>query len=96
MGFPGPLIDVVTWFVRCGYEAWFFDGDRDAAYTAWQTSHPNFPAALYQFQLAGLVSVDAELAPLFGRRRIETVSAGPSHAPLGRLLTLIVGMPGRP
>jgi RNase adaptor protein for sRNA GlmZ degradation len=59
-----------------GFEAWFLDGDDEAAYERWRRVHPRSPRSGFDDQITGLRGISGEIATAFGERRIVTVPAG--------------------
>jgi hypothetical protein len=80
-GFPGWMISTVELWISRGVEAWFLDGDHEAAFQAWRVTN-DYPDHVFWDQLRSLVAVDAEISRVFGSRRIRTVAPGPVHAPV--------------
>jgi hypothetical protein len=80
-GFPGGMISTVELWISRGVEAWFLDGDHQAAFQAWRAAN-DYPDEVFWNQLQSLVGVDVDISRIFGSRRIRTVAAGLVHAPV--------------
>jgi hypothetical protein len=77
-GFPAHALPAVELLIAQGFEAWFFDGDREAARAAGLRAWSRTDDSEWRLQVAGLDSIDGEITRVFLRRRIQTI--GPSGA----------------
>jgi len=79
-GFPVQALPLVEAMIRRGYKAWYFEGDRDAALTAWTSNWASVqPKENWWAQVAGLDSVLPRIRAIYVNRIIRTVEAGPTH-----------------
>jgi hypothetical protein len=68
---------------KAGAEAWWFDGDRGAAHTAWQQENVKGGRRFDDGKWKEVVDIIdnnyALIAEFYGPRMLRTVEAGPSH-----------------
>lgn len=68
-----------------GTEAWWFDGDRQAAFEAWQAENakarPNFVDPMWHNVVALIDANYAMLKAFFGGNMVRAIEAGPVHVP---------------
>lgn len=77
-GFPAHALPAVELLIAQGFDAWFFDGDREAARAAWLSAWSRTDDSDWRSQVAGLDSIDREITRVFFGRRIQAI--GPSGA----------------
>jgi hypothetical protein len=68
-----------------GAEPWWFDGDRAAAFRAWQDENkkarPNFVDPMWHNVVRVIDENYAALQEFFGSTMVRTIEAGPTHIP---------------
>jgi hypothetical protein len=68
-----------------GAEPWWFDGDRAAAFKAWQDENkkarPNFVDPMWRNVVSVIDDNYAALKAFFGSNLVRTIEAGPVHVP---------------
>lgn len=68
-----------------GAEAWWFDGDRQAAFKAWQDENkkarPTFVDPMWHNVVRVIDTNYAALKEFFGDKMVRTIEAGPVHVP---------------
>jgi hypothetical protein len=81
-----PAIELVRRLKQLGADAWWFDGDRAAAFAAWKAENllrgRNFKDAKWH-EVLSLIDANWELIEqFFGHNRIvRTIESGPTHLP---------------
>ena len=69
---------------KAGAEAWWFDGDRKAAFRAWQDENakarPDFVDPMWHNVVAVIDANYASLEAFFGTKMVRTIEAGPVHS----------------
>ena len=78
-GFPADHLPTIMSLIGRGYECWYFDGDRSAAFEAWKRAKPGRPEGWFHEQVDGLAGIQDKIEEVFGARRLITVEPGPSH-----------------
>lgn len=78
-GFDPVDVPKLAGLVAQGCIAWYFNGDRDAAYAGWRKRHPDWPERLWLEQMARLERAAPEIWALFGSRFVSTVGPGPTY-----------------
>ena len=53
-GFSPARLSEVKAMIDSGYDAWYFDGDHQAALASWKTAWPDMPEGLWRGQVTGL------------------------------------------
>lgn len=72
-------------FRKAGAEAWWFDGNRDAALVAWRAENVKgsryFPTGDAKWhEVVGVINANAEqIHEFFGAHIVRTIEAGPVH-----------------
>jgi hypothetical protein len=68
-----------------GAEAWWFDGDRNAAFHAWKAENAKASrnmADLKWHEVVGIIDANMQtLQEFFGDNMVRTIEAGPTHIP---------------
>src|SRR6266851_6388087 len=88
MGATEGGIGLLKVMVNAGAEAWWFEGDPDAAFAAWKaenTKNPrrrDWPDQLWHDTVGVINANYAGLKELFGDRMVRTIEAGPTHVPV--------------
>lgn len=78
-GFPGQYLGRVRSMIARGYRAWYFDGDRAAAFAGWKSVHPDVDERTWRIQVANLDGVKPQIREVFGSRMLTTVFPGPRY-----------------
>ena len=68
-----------------GIRAWYFDGDRAAAYEGWQEEHPDDPADVWSDQVERLDRAAHRIRDVFAGRVISTVGPGRVYKSLAEI-----------
>jgi hypothetical protein len=80
-GFPVTKLPELRKMIRRGYNAWYFDGDRDAALSGWRARWQGRPETDFHLQADSLEERRSEIAKLFVGKILETVRPGPEYLP---------------
>lgn len=88
-GFLGDNLHVVRGLINRGYEMWFLDGDRCAAFASWQAAHPSEDPAAFFVQVGGLAEIDQGITDIFGHRRLWVLDADGSRKPDEEILSTV-------
>jgi hypothetical protein len=88
-GFPADRLPTIKSLISRGYECWYFDGDRAAAFEAWRNAKPTRPEGWFHEQVDGLAAIQHRIEEVFGARRTMTIEAGPIHVSTDNLVELI-------
>jgi hypothetical protein len=92
-GFPGGNIDLVEAVIGRGYNAWYFDGDWDAARQGWTSRWPRRPVEEWWAQARSLQRVAARIRDIYGTRILRTVESIPSYPWTPAELHQMIGLP---
>ena len=79
-GFPVGALSIVRGLIASGVEAWWFDGDRDAALEAFlaRSGHPGTKHD-WDVQMTAIQGHWTEIEELFQGRILNVVTPGPAH-----------------
>jgi hypothetical protein len=82
-GFKVALLGCVRLLRSAGFEAWWFDGDPDAAQQSYVRRRGDSPAAMaaYEVQIADIGTAWPAIERFYGDRVIRTVTTGPAYTP---------------
>ena len=91
-GFPAGWLETVQAMIGRGYNAWFFDADRDAALRSW---HDRWGAdadpAYFHEQVNGLDRRWPEIMTAYGDHLITTLGPDGIHLPVAEIDACIFG-----
>jgi hypothetical protein len=80
-GFPMDWLPQLRAMIGRGYNAWYFDGDREAALQGWTNAHQGWDVGLWHQQVQRLDARWPEICPLYRSKILTTVGPGPWHLP---------------
>ena len=77
-GFPPRCLGMVQALVHAGAEPWWFDGDRNAAYSLYRAHQFKNDEGSWRTQLAAIEAEWAAISQLFNGHIVQTVTDGPT------------------
>lgn len=82
-GFHTANLKALASMIQRGYNAWYFDGDRDAALISWSAAHHRAQGddRDWRDQVARLDAAWPKLVELYGSKIFVTLEPGPVHLP---------------
>jgi hypothetical protein len=92
-GFSTADLERVKALINRGFDAWYFDGHREAALQGWTRAHPDWNPSLWHTQVGALDANWPAIGSLYRGRIIMTVARGPWHLPPEHIHRLM-GLPG--
>jgi hypothetical protein len=88
-GFHTDNLPQLRAMIERGYNAWYFDGDRDAALQGWKAAHPQLDVRFWHAQVQRLDTHWLEISALYRSKIITTIEPGPHHVPEKEIHRLI-------
>jgi hypothetical protein len=91
-GFKVGLLGCVRQLQDAGFDAWWLDGDEEAARQGYMKRRGNSPAvmAAYWAQTRDIQAARLELESFYGDHIIRTVASGPTYLPYAEIASIML------
>jgi len=92
-GFKPQFLDSVRLLRTAGFDAWWLDGDEEAARQRYINRRGNslYLVTLYEAQVRAIREASETLERFYGDHIVRTVKPGPTYVPMDEIATAILG-----